>query len=115
MASRPSANQRAVRVLTAGGGTTTQPSRPHHDGRPRRDRPLYSGHAVVHSGGSAGAVHRGMLAVGLNKANLLCSSCDTLKEFNLDVLEANCRGCCNVDDVNATPTKYPRAILEVCG
>lgn len=54
-------------------------------------------------------------AVGLNKANLLCSSCDTLKEFNLDVLEANCRGCCNVDDVNATPTKYPRAILEVCG
>lgn len=28
---------------------------------------------------------------------------------------ANCRGCCNVDDVNATPTKYPRAILEVCG
>lgn len=45
MASRPSANQRAVRVLTAEGGTTTQPSRPHHDGRPRRDRPLYSGHA----------------------------------------------------------------------
>ncbi|KAK3853017.1 hypothetical protein Pcinc_040418 [Petrolisthes cinctipes] len=28
-------------------------------------------------------------AVGLNKANLLCSSCDTLKEFNLDILEAN--------------------------
>lgn len=26
-------------------------------------------------------------AVGLNKANLLCSSCDTLKEFNLDILE----------------------------
>ncbi|XP_071535157.1 selenoprotein F [Panulirus ornatus] len=54
-------------------------------------------------------------AVGLNKANLLCSSCDTLKEFNLDILESNCRRCCNVDDVNATPTKYPRAQLEVCG
>ncbi|KAG7161953.1 putative Selenoprotein F-like 2 [Homarus americanus] len=28
-------------------------------------------------------------AVGfLNRANLLCSSCDTLKEFNLDVLDA---------------------------
>lgn len=43
MASRPSANERAVRVLT-GGETTTRPSRPHHDGRPRRDWPLYSGH-----------------------------------------------------------------------
>ncbi|XP_068212773.1 selenoprotein F [Palaemon carinicauda] len=53
--------------------------------------------------------------VGLNRATLLCSSCDTLKEFNLEVLENNCRKCCNVDDVNATPTKYPRAQLEVCG
>lgn len=54
-------------------------------------------------------------AVGLNRATLLCSSCDTLKEFNLEALESNCRQCCNVDDVNATPTKYPRAQLEVCG
>ncbi|XP_045596919.2 selenoprotein F [Procambarus clarkii] len=54
-------------------------------------------------------------AAGLNKANLVCSSCDTLKEFNLDVLESSCRKCCNVDDVNASPTKYSRAQLEVCG
>ncbi|KAK7065819.1 hypothetical protein SK128_002652 [Halocaridina rubra] len=50
--------------------------------------------------------------VGLNKATLLCSSCDSLKEFNLEILESSCRQCCNVDDVNASPTKYPRAQLE---
>lgn len=46
MASRPSANERAVRVLTAGGGNATTQSirRPPHDGRPRRDRPLRRGH-----------------------------------------------------------------------
>lgn len=54
-------------------------------------------------------------ALGLNRATLLCSSCDTLKEFNLELLENNCKSCCNVDDVNASPTKYPRAQLEVCG
>jgi len=54
-------------------------------------------------------------AVGLNKANLLCSSCDTLKEFSLQNLESNCRKCCQRDDVNSSPTKYPRAQLEVCG
>jgi len=54
-------------------------------------------------------------AVGLNKANLVCSSCDTLKEFSLQNLESNCRKCCQQDDVNSSPTKYPRAQLEVCG
>merc|ERR1712243_319192 len=54
-------------------------------------------------------------AVGLNRANLLCSSCDTLKEFSLQTLESNCRKCCQEDDVNSSPTKYPRAQLEVCG
>ncbi|KAK8374858.1 hypothetical protein O3P69_017733 [Scylla paramamosain] len=53
------------------------------------------------------------LALGLNRDNLMCSSCDTLKEFNLEVLEPNCRHCCTVDDVNAVPSKYPRAQLEV--
>ncbi|MPC10268.1 selenoprotein [Portunus trituberculatus] len=55
------------------------------------------------------------LALGLNRDNLMCSSCDNLKEFNLEVLEPNCRHCCTVDDVNAVPSKYPRAQLEVCG
>ncbi|XP_076060589.1 selenoprotein F [Oratosquilla oratoria] len=55
-------------------------------------------------------------AKGLNQANLMCSSCDTLKEFNLDILEASCRGCCLDDDeLSSAPTKYPRAQLEVCG
>lgn len=55
------------------------------------------------------------LALGLNKNFLLCSSCDALKEFNLDTLESGCRSCCTQDDVNSTPSKYPRAQLEVCG
>jgi len=54
-------------------------------------------------------------AVGLNKANLVCSSCDTLKEFSLQSIESNCRKCCQEDDVTSSPTKYPRAQLEVCG
>ncbi|KAK4328234.1 hypothetical protein Pmani_001353 [Petrolisthes manimaculis] len=56
-------------------------------------------------------------AVGLNKANLLCSSCDTLKEFNLDILEANCRQCCNIDDVQAfvksdRPASFPNLTIK---
>jgi anaerobic ribonucleoside-triphosphate reductase len=55
------------------------------------------------------------MALGLNKNFLMCSSCDALKEFSLDSLESECKSCCEEDDVNATPTKYPRALLEVCG
>lgn len=55
------------------------------------------------------------MALGLNNNLLMCSSCDALKEFNLNTLEPDCRGCCTDDDVNSAPTKYPRALLEVCG
>jgi len=30
-------------------------------------------------------------------SNLLCSSCRELKEFNLEELEEECQGCCQVE------------------
>jgi len=54
-------------------------------------------------------------SIGLDRSHLLCSSCDLLKEFELDFLESGCRRCCTEDNANAVPTKYPRAALEVCG
>ncbi|KAB7500927.1 selenoprotein [Armadillidium nasatum] len=51
--------------------------------------------------------------VGLNRAHLLCSSCDSLKEFGLnEILESNCRKCCDADDDHSEPVKYPKAQLE---
>ncbi|CDW53623.1 Sep15 SelM domain containing protein [Trichuris trichiura] len=44
--------------------------------------------------------------------NLLCSSCDDLAQFKLDALEPTCRQCCQKD---VGESKYPTAILEVCG
>jgi len=46
---------------------------------------------------------------------VLCSSCDSLPEFNLSHLQQECRPCCTEDNVNAASTKYPKARLEVCG
>ena len=31
-------------------------------------------------------------------SNLLCSSCDELKQFSLDKLEDSCRSCCQKED-----------------
>ncbi|XP_030752739.1 selenoprotein F [Sitophilus oryzae] len=52
--------------------------------------------------------------VGFNKANLLCSSCDQLTKFDLDILKNHCKECCRPDETNYTEKKYAKAILEVC-
>ncbi|KAF7286041.1 selenoprotein F [Rhynchophorus ferrugineus] len=52
--------------------------------------------------------------LGFNKANLLCSSCDQLTKFDLDILRDHCKECCQLDDNNHTDKKYAKAVLEVC-
>ncbi len=54
---------------------------------------------------------------GFNRAELLCSSCDILSNFDLRQLGDGCRACCK-DDGSAEKRmfeKYPKAVLEVCG
>ncbi|XP_039745556.1 selenoprotein F [Pararge aegeria] len=53
-------------------------------------------------------------SLGFSKANLLCSSCDQLKDFSLDQLVDHCKECCHNDDSAPKEKKYARAILEVC-
>ncbi|XP_068627770.1 selenoprotein F [Battus philenor] len=53
-------------------------------------------------------------SLGFIKANLLCSSCDQLKDFSLDQLVNHCKECCHNDDSAPNEKKYARAILEVC-
>ncbi|KAL3266861.1 hypothetical protein HHI36_011013 [Cryptolaemus montrouzieri] len=53
-------------------------------------------------------------ALGLNKANLLCSSCDHLPNFELDFLKDHCKECCHQDETVKEEKKYAKAVLEVC-
>lgn len=53
-------------------------------------------------------------SLGFIKANLLCSSCDKLKEFSLENLLDNCKECCHQDSSTVNEKKYAKAILEVC-
>ncbi|XP_045459629.1 selenoprotein F [Melitaea cinxia] len=53
-------------------------------------------------------------SLGFIKANLLCSSCDQLKDFSLDQLVEHCKECCHNDESAPKEKKYARAILEVC-
>ncbi|XP_026765295.1 selenoprotein F [Galleria mellonella] len=53
-------------------------------------------------------------ALGFIKANLLCSSCDQLKDFSLDELVVHCKECCHKDVTAPKEKKYARAVLEVC-
>lgn len=49
--------------------------------------------------------------------NLLCSSCDELKPFNLSSepsIEENCRKCCHADGQEETAKRYAFGTLEVC-
>jgi len=45
--------------------------------------------------------------------DLMCSSCDKLSDFNLDILEDDCRNCCQPDSEDVV-VKWPHAILEIC-
>ncbi|XP_021184618.3 selenoprotein F [Helicoverpa armigera] len=53
-------------------------------------------------------------SLGFIKANLLCSSCDQLKDFGLEQLMSHCKECCHQDETAPKEKKYARAILEVC-
>lgn len=53
-------------------------------------------------------------SLGFIKANLLCSSCDQLKDFNLETLVTHCKECCHQDESAPKEKKYARGILEVC-
>jgi len=55
------------------------------------------------------------LAAGFVKADLLCSSCDILANFNLGLLSKDCSACCSGEGGMKDMAKYPSAVLEVCG
>ena len=47
-------------------------------------------------------------------ANLLCNSCDDLKQFNLSALESSCRECCETVKEDTDRQYYAKATLKVC-
>ena len=53
-------------------------------------------------------------ALGLNKANLLCSSCDQLTKYGLSNIKDHCEQCCHKDEQSDAVKRYPKARLEVC-
>lgn len=54
--------------------------------------------------------------LGLRRADLQCTWCDKLAQFNLDdILKDNCLSCCGVKVEKEPVKKYPQARLEVCG
>lgn len=53
-------------------------------------------------------------ALGFNRANLLCSSCDLLRKYDLDMIKDHCMECCNKDESTPTIKRYAKARLEVC-
>ncbi|CAG9764186.1 unnamed protein product [Ceutorhynchus assimilis] len=52
--------------------------------------------------------------LGFNKANLLCSSCEQLLKFDLELLRDHCRECCSPDENGQENKNYAKAVLEVC-
>ncbi|BET02804.1 Sep15/SelM redox domain [Nesidiocoris tenuis] len=53
-------------------------------------------------------------ALGMNKASLLCSTCDLLKKHDLQEMREHCLECCTHDEGNPAIKRYPKATLEVC-
>lgn len=54
------------------------------------------------------------LARGFRKPDLICSSCRSLPNFDLDFLKEDCNKCCVQTEERVTAKKYARAVLEVC-
>ena len=59
-------------------------------------------------------------SLGFHTPTLLCSSCDDIQRFDIkdkQVITNNCRDCCTDDGktLESRESKYPKAILEVCG
>lgn len=57
-------------------------------------------------------------SLGYASNNLMCSSCNDLKQFKLGDMEDSCRQCCTNEDTDQreaeAKNKYHRAVLEVC-
>jgi hypothetical protein len=52
--------------------------------------------------------------LGYIKSQLLCSSCDNLKEFGLEEIREQCKECCQKESGSSAGKKYAKAVLEVC-
>lgn len=52
--------------------------------------------------------------LGFIKSQLMCLSCDNLKEFGLEDIKEQCYHCCQKESGGSVGRKYPKAILEVC-
>lgn len=52
--------------------------------------------------------------LGFIKSQLLCSSCDNLKDFGLEEIKGQCIECCRKESGGSVLRKYPKAVLEVC-
>lgn len=46
--------------------------------------------------------------------NLLCGSCDDLKQFNLSSLEETCRNCCETGKDENAEQRHAKVTLKVC-
>ena len=59
-------------------------------------------------------------SLGFHTPTLLCSSCDDIQRFDIQdkpIITSNCKNCCTDDGktLESRESKYPKAILEVCG
>ena len=59
-------------------------------------------------------------SLGFHTPTLLCSSCDDIQRFEIQdkqLITNNCKNCCTDDGktLESRESKYPKAILEVCG
>jgi len=52
--------------------------------------------------------------LGFIKSQLLCSSCENLKDFGLEEIKEQCIECCQKESGSSVARKYPKAVLEVC-
>ncbi len=52
--------------------------------------------------------------LGFIKSQLMCSSCDNLKDFGLEDIREFCFECCQKESGTSTGKKYHKAVLEVC-
>lgn len=52
--------------------------------------------------------------LGFIKPQLLCSSCENLKDFGLEEIKDHCFECCQKEAGSTAGKKYAKAVLEVC-
>ncbi|XP_037934204.1 selenoprotein F [Teleopsis dalmanni] len=52
--------------------------------------------------------------IGFIKSQLMCSNCEKLDDFGLELIKPHCKECCTMDQKHTVQHRYPKAILEVC-